>query len=290
MNPFQTFKDKPLNQISQKLIDYIAKRPLKGKAEYQMLNSTMLFDPTLKTPEERMVYPSLTMVHLKTTIKDPETGRTVTIGNVKRQEDDGSFTFENIKVMAADRGKIVLHEERPSDDAIYNLLELHEQNESNPYRDKTQQPLFKRIDRLKDAQDQKALNDMLFKALQAIDMMSMEEKRLIHSAEGGSYTDEAIIIDTSLAEKAKKDPEYFYKLVDSPLVKVKALVKQAQDFDVIQFDQQQHRFIWAKNKEAIATLDRVEGANILDQMADYLNTHKEGLKIQKQIETVLKTK
>jgi hypothetical protein len=293
MNPFQTYKDKNINVISEQLQKHLEKNaiPAKGKIEYKLLNGTLDINPELKTEEERLKYPSLTQIHLSTKVKDPGNGgKVVEIGIVKDFDEQGRPIYDKLFVMGAEKGKLFFHDDVMGHGEIAALLELHQQNESNPFRDKSIKPLFKKIDRLKDAQDEKALSDKLFKSLQAIDLMTNEDKRLIHAASGGNYHDEDILVEASLTKLAKKDPEGFYKLADSPLTKIKALVKQAEESNIIQFDAQHYKYIWVKSKETIATLERIEGEPTLSQMAEYINTHKEGGKIQKQIETMLKSK
>lgn len=276
-----------VNKISPELEKYLAARPLKGTAKYRMLNGTVNIDPKAVKGRDDILYPSITQLWFKDTIKDPGSKSNVRIGHIKEVDEKGlNHTFGNWLIPGVNRGIFTLTEGNLEQEEIYPIVELLNSNKSNPYRSENEPPLFERIDKVKEANVTLALNNKLFRAWQAIDIMQMVDKRVFHAANGGGFDDEESIVNSNLQELAKADPEKFYLMVDSPLTHVKSLVKQASDSNIWQYDAQQHRYLWVAG-ETIVVLSRVEGLDHVTQFAEWLQTNHNGGQIQKQAKNIL---
>ena len=276
-----------VNKISPKLEKYLIERPLKGIVKYRMLNGTVNIDPKAVKGKDDILFPSITQLTLTDKIKDPETGSFVTIGVLKAVDEKGvNHTFKTHFVPGSSRGLLVLHEGITDEEEMYPILELLNSNGSNPFRMTNEKPLFERIDKVKEDNVTLARNNKLFRAWQALDLMSMEDKRIFHSANGGSMDDAEETVNANLQELAKADPDKFYIMVDSPATQVKALVKQANERNIVQYDAQQHKYQWVGG-DTIVTLNRTEGMEPLAQFAEWLSTSKDGGQIQLQIKNLL---
>ena len=276
-----------VNKISPELEKYLKARPLVGTVKYRMLNGTVNVDPKAVKGLDDILYPSITQIWFKDTIKDPGTKSTVRIGYIKEADEKGlNHTYGHWLIPGVNRGVFTLAEGILEHEEIYPVIELLNSNKSNPYRTETDPPLFERIDKLKEANLTIAKNNKLFRAWQAIDIMEMSDKRIFHAANGGQFDDDEGLVNSNLQELAKADPEKFYLMVDSPLTHVQSLVKQASDNNIWQYDAQQHRYLWVGG-ETIVTLTRMEGVDHLTQFADWLQKNHNGAQIQKQAKNLL---
>jgi hypothetical protein len=278
-----------INKISKQVQAHLDKYPLTGIAKFRMLNGTPNVDPQAKA-FNKTFYPSITTIHYKSRFTDPGTKQPVEIGKVIEFNEKGApVRWERKHVHGYEKGQIVLMSESMDDAEAYPIFQLHNENLSNPFRDTSVVATFERVDVLKEDSLAVRMNNKLFKAWQAIDYMDIADKRLYHAANGGGYDDETITVDANLQRLAQADPEKFSTMIDSPLTKIKSTVKQCHDKNLVQYDAQQHRYLWVGG-ETIATLNRVEGQSETTQFAEWLNTNKNGTQILSQMNNLLSPK
>ncbi len=149
------------NNISKELKP---KKPKNGTiVEYQFLIGM----PDYKDPT-KILYPPSYRVKTFDRILDPGKNEYIDIGVFERKvkDKDGNETIRTRAFyLRGAKGLLALTIGGNQDDEMYEFLELSNQNESNPNRDTSVVPKFRRIDAMKDAADRTQKRDVLTSAL-----------------------------------------------------------------------------------------------------------------------------
>lgn len=286
----QTFKDHNVNKISDALKKYLEERPLKGNVKYRMLNGTKNIDPKAIVGKDDYLFPSITQIILRARMKDPGTKQPVEVAHVKIMGKDSVEAYGVLNVPDTNRGVFVLHEGIMDEEEIYDVIELLNENASNPHRDKSVNPLFERVDEVSLSKGKVAQRNLRIEMLKYIDILDPLEKRLLYAANNGGFDDDLDVVTDKLQELAEKDPAWFKAMVESRITPVKAIVKQALEKGHVQYDAQTNRYLWVATQETIASLDRVEGVAPVQQFAEWLDTSKNGETITKQMKNLIAPK
>jgi len=286
----QTFKDHNVNKISDALKKYLDERPIKGNVKYRMLNGTKNIDPKAIIGKDDYSFPSITQIILRARLKDPGTKQPVEVAHVKIMGKDSVEAYGVLNIPDTNRGVFVLHEGIMDEEEIYQVIELLNENASNPYRDASVNPLFERVDETYLSKMNVARRKTKQTMYEYIDLLDMTERRLLHAANGGGFDDDPDVVTDKLQELAEKDPVWFDKMVNSPITPLKSVVKQAIEKGHVQYNAQTHQYLWVVSQETIATLDRVEGVAPVQQFAEWLDTSKNGEAITKQMKNLIAPK
>jgi hypothetical protein len=97
------------------------------------------------------------------------------------------------------------------------------------------------------------------------------------------------VIKDKLEEIAEKDPETFYKSIESDDNKIKAVIKLAKDAGIIAFSAHENKWTYTSG-ETLALLDRKEGVDENVQLLHFLKSSVNGPAIQGKLEKLLKSK
>jgi hypothetical protein len=286
----QTFKDHDVNKISATLKKYLNDRPLKGNVKYRMLNGTKNIDPKAVVGKDDYVFPSITQIILRARLKDPETKQPVEVAHVKTMGKDNVEAYGVLNVPDTNRGVFVLHEGIMDEEEIYHVVELLNENASNPHRDQSVNPVFERVDEVSLSKAKVAKRSTRIEMLKYIDILDPIEKRILYAANGGGYDDDIDVVTDKLQELAEKDADWFKGMVENNLTPIKAIVKQALEKGHIQYDAQTHQYRWVATGDNIVSLDRVEGVAPAQQFAEWLDTSKNGEAITKQMKNLISPK
>lgn len=280
-----------LNNISKTVQDYLDSIKLKDgqMVKYRLLNGTKNIDPE-RAKGDDMIFPSCIAIPLHEKIKDPEYGPTQ-IGLVNEFDDKEQPIFQThiLVPQRGDGGIFFLSGDKVTDIEMYDILELKNCNKSNPYRDKTVIPLFERVDEAAESKVRSKKRNYLFDSLDAIRHWTKDE--LIYA--GASYNISPSVgvdvIKDKLEEIAEKDPETFYKSIESEDNKIKAIIRLAVDAGLISFNA--HEYKWVDNTgETVALLNRREGEDENSGLVQFLKTSVNGPAIQGKLEKLLKSK
>lgn len=288
-NPLQTIKDNNVNQIGSTAIGYLKNYPLeRGKTiKFRLLRKKVNPDPQKR--EGAFLYPNISL-RTQYWINDKENGP-VEVAAIHSINRDNSFRIKKYSVDGSNnQGIFTLYGDNVEDQKIFPYLMLSPENRYSPFYNTGEEALYEIIDEIGEAKKSVNRVGVLLKCLQAISHMELEELRLYNTAFGGSTYDAKEVMMNRLNELATKDPIDFFKVVDEPIIKIKALIKQATELNVIQYEAQQHKYLWVVSQETIATLDRIAGNEPIDLFAEWLHTSKDGEKIQKMILLKMKDK
>jgi hypothetical protein len=287
----QKITDLALNEFSETVKNYLKENKLKrtDTAKFRLLTGHTNVDK-LKHGGDTL-YNSVICIPLCGTLNDPENGL-VDFGVVKAinpitkmpsfrkfyvrpKRNDGIFTL---------RGDVV------ADLEIYDAILLSNDNKSNPYRDASREPTFERVDEVKESKVRSTKRNFLYDSLHAIKHFTPDELRVAAAAYNIPSTLEPDVLKDRLEQIAEKDPETFYKTIDSDDNMVKALIKIATEKGIIAYSAHENKWFYVDTQETIALLDRREGVNENDQLKEFLKSSANGPAIQGNIQKILKAK
>lgn len=279
------------NKISPELKKYIT-LPKKGTVvRYKFLIGVRDFDNPNK-----INYPTQN-IKTKDRIKDPFTGDFVDIGVFKEKKIiDGNETITTKKKWLAggsQEGELALTIGRIEDDELYEFMELSNENESNPYRDTSVVPMFKRIDVVKNAVNQNKARSARFTALQYVESLDDAGIREFAAAQGWDENEEMEVLRNLTGEMADKTPDAFIAFVQDPEMKDKSLLKYAFTKEILRHDISTNKVYWTKSGTVLAQLERQDGKSYIDSLLDFILTNKRGgdamTSIKKQIKLLTQT-
>ncbi len=285
-----------VNDISEDVQKYLAERlkvfKQKKTVAYKLLGGReeRQQDGTIK-----IVYPSVVTINKKSRIVDPKNGA-VEIGLIQSWTKEGQPNWGS-----AGTGKLgivtnrytsefMLNAENPDDLELFPVLELHSQNAANPYRDKREEPTFKTINPEADAAKREAMDNDLFESMTAIRSWTESQAKGFGAFWNLSSELSEKTIKAELTAIAKKDPEAFFKAINSPKSMVKALVNVSVQRGVIAFDPVNYTVKDADTQEILLRMDRKEGVDWKDDFVQFLESAKNGASVKKMIENKLKAK
>jgi len=292
-----------LNKISSTLKKYLDERKLKPLdiVKYRLLNGKENKDPQ-KIKGDDIIFPSSVNIPVAGTIIDP--GDTDKDGNVTnsglvqiaavRYFDDKTkqpaFKKFYVRPEKGDGGIFILRGNVAEDLEMYDVLELSNVNASNPYRDVSFEPIFERVDEMKEANKRSAKRNYLFDSLNAIRNWSYDEMRIIGAGYNLSTSLPQDVLRDRLEEIAEKDPKTFFESIESDSLKTKAVIKMAKDAGVISFIAHENKWIYTGSDEPITILDRKEGITETEQFALFLKNNVNGDKILGNLKKLIAAK
>jgi len=273
------------NKISPQLKEYI-KLPKKDTVvRYKFLIGVRDFDNPNK-----INYPTQN-IKTKDRIRDPFSNEFVDIGVFKEKKIiEGNETILTKKKWLAggsQEGELALTIGRIEDDELYEFMELSNENESNPYRDTSVVPMFKRIDVVKNAVNQNKARSARFTALQYVESLDDNGLREFAAAQGWDENEDIEVLRNLTGEMADKKPDAFIAFVQDPEMKDKSLLKYAFTKEILRHDVSTNKVYWTKSGTVLAQLERQDGKSYIDSLLDFILTNKRGgdamASIKKQI-------
>jgi hypothetical protein len=266
--------------------DKVPKLGAKESAQYVLLTGGMQPDPA-QAKDTPWIYPTSQRIPLEDDIMvDGEHHKIMVVETYNK---DSANPKKFIVAGLANNGMFSLHGSQPSEVEIYEFLELCNANASNPNRNPAVTPIFRRIDKVKDAKQATASIDALTEALVFTKSMTEEDMRQFAASMGWNENVDMGILESQVKTFAKSEPEKFLRLIMDEGVRVQAILKKAIDKELITWDAAQYKFHWA-NGNIIATLDRVAGKSNLQLMAEWVLTSTNGTAILESIERLLDPK
>lgn len=294
----QTYTGSNLNTFSKAIQEYLDKSPLlPGESvKYRLLNGTKNIDPERKKGED-LLFPASIVIHLRDRIKDPGKddikAGIVEIGAVSHFDDRTELpVFKSfiINPSKGDGGYFMLSGDNISDIEMYDVLELKNCNGSNPFRDKSVNALYEKVNEVAESKVRSKKRNYLFDSLDAIRHWTADEIKFAAASNNLSATLPPDVLKDKLEEIAEKDPETFYKSIESDDNQIKAVIKLSKDAGNIAFNAHENKWIYAGSGETLALLDRREGVDENTGLLYFLKTSVNGPRIQGQLEKLLKSK
>lgn len=266
-----------INGLSEKLEADFKKKfdalpaKIKYKFDYERRNP----DPQ-KTGGE-FIYPSWKVLEPVTFyIKDPYDNLSKKIGLVIGEDAEGNPNdFKRITLQERDRGVLNLKKDDREAFDTFCYLELHPANTTGKYRDNQIPALFKFVDESKEAKSSGMRRNLKADAMfVAANMKIQEMKDFAVAMDWDETMDEDILFD-KIGEIAENDPTQFKVLIESSSMEYKATVKRAEVHQIIEWDSQGYKYVWATTKETIIAFGRQENMDRLEKMAEWLLNKRE---------------
>lgn len=291
---FQTREGSDLNNLSAKLISYLDQRKLKlgQNVKYRILKKTKNTDPQRK-PGDDWLYPSTIVIHLRDRVKKPE-GGVVEIGVVDSVDPISKLPIFKkpltITHQKGDAGYFLLNGDNINDIEMYPLLELSNKNASNPFRDAAEEPIFERVDEVKESKARSEKRNYLYDSLDAIRHWTPDEMRLSAAENGIPDTLDIDTIKDRLEELAEKDPKTFYDGIGSIENKMRAIINLAKSRGIINYSAHENKWLYAGSGDTIVLLERREGVNEMQQFINFLMNSPKGADVQEHLKKLIKAK
>jgi hypothetical protein len=210
----------------------------------------------------------------------------MTDGKMQFDGEKEGWHFRRVQVIEREQGIKTLDLSIPEHIEMFEYLELHPKLEGGLFRDTKAPAMFVRVDELKESKTKLRLKENRSAALMVATRMNEQEVRNFAAAMNWNELADLDILKDKMTEIADKDPDFFRKFVDDPRQEYKATIKRAMDQNIVSFVPTEHKFIWASNGSTIAVLERADGMNFLDQMADWVMAHKNGQETYKKIRSL----
>ncbi len=221
-------------------------------------------------------YPFSRKIKTKDRIYDPGKNDPVDVGVFSKKQLDEHrnevIITKSFYLPGAASGILLCQGGNIDQEEMYEFLELTNDNESNPNRDTSVIPVFRRIDAKKDALKRMSSRSDLQIALTYASGMKEEEIREFAAAMAWNEKEDLEMLQDQLGEFAQTKPSAFIKFWQDPNLKDKALIKSALTKGIISYDVATHRIKWGNTPEgtAIASLLREDGRNHVDLFTEWL--------------------
>lgn len=278
------------NDVSAELLATVPKLKPGQKMVFQMLTGINIQDA--ESGENIIAYGKV-QIPCKDRIKDPFTKKVHDIGIVEEYDIQSKepTKFKFFMPGQGDQhfsGQFELIGGVVEDEEMLEYLFLSNYNESNPNRSDKVHPMFRPIDEIANSGKIKRAANKRRDALILVTEMDMVNIKNVASALNFPDFPDDEILRSKVIEWADENPEDFLELYADPTTMVKADIKRGIDKGILIYDPAGNRMLWAKGNAVIATFDRVEGADHLQQMADWCITAKNGGDVLKTIRKKIK--
>lgn len=169
------------------------------------------------------------------------------------------------------------------------FFQLCNYNESNPNADANTKKKIRLVDLDQEAKQHRTKRSILREALNKAENMSADEVRMIAASLNWESSGKLEVLRDRVEAYAQANPKDFVARVDDPNVRAKAELGMAKEKGIIMYDQANHS-VKDANGNLIATLERVEGKEWLEQLFETLRTMKNGPAIILDIRGKIKKK
>lgn len=270
---------KNLNNISDKLRQSIP--PMNGEVLFQMLNGHKNNDMDRAEREKEPILYGKTQIPTFSRIKDPFAndgkGATVNIGVPTSFDANGNPTsFRPFLAGLHDgkfNGRFSLMQGKIQDEELYEVFWLLNENESNPNRDKSVQPLFRIVNYQQETKSTFSQMDILLEALTKV--KEMKEEDYITFANSQGYTETDInLIKAQVSRYSKDFPAKFLEIVKDPNTEIKSNIKKSIDKGIMSFDARTKDV--AVNGNKIMTVAKEDTDDYVGAIATWLKSAKNG--------------
>lgn len=151
-------------------------------------------------------------------------------------------------------------------------------------------PTFERINDIAESQSRSTKRNFLFDSYTAIRGATYAELRIVGAGFGLSTTLPLEVLKDKLESLAEKNPQKFYEAMDSPDIKIKAIIKMAVEAEIIAFIPHENKWVFTGTDELITLLERKEGITELEQFANFLKTSANGNQVKGNLQRMLTAK
>jgi hypothetical protein len=277
-----------INELSEGLIADLQKKydTLPDKLKYK-------FDIARRNPDPQktggdVVYNSYWVLQPVTfNIVDPYDKKDKKIGLVDSYDNEQRPTgYKRIVLVERDRGIKTLNKIDPGTFDTFCYLELHPSNGSGKFKDVRLPALFELVNEAKDAKNRDAVRKVKADAMYVANNLSTQEEKDFAAAMNWDEDMDADVLHDMIGSFAEETPEAFKNFFEGHDMQGKALVKRAENNQIIDWVPTEYKYVWSSTKDLIVAFGRQEGMNRLEQMSNWLQNKPV---VHDKIKALLKT-
>lgn len=236
-----------------------------------------------------VVYKQSVKIKTRDRIYDPYKKEFVDIGVVAKVDKDNKVRCTNFAFRArANNGLWGCTAGNAASEELYEFLELSNENESNPNRDPSVTPIFKRIDVKKEIKERTKKRTELENAIIIGSAMTAGEMREFAAAMAWNEAADIEVIEDQIKSFYHENPKEFLKMAAEPQTKDKALLKAAFTKGIVTYDVSTHKVLWGSSKVTVAVLERADGKNYLDLFHEWITKSQQGANVLASIKKQIK--
>lgn len=287
INPLQTVKGSNVNQVSDKVTKILSEYKFgsNDNVKFRLLISKP--NPDTRPGKPKVIYPNIT---IPTSFEIVDNGNPTLVAAVKQVIKEGEYRIQKYDVDGSktENGIFRLVGNKPDDVRIFPLLMLSPYRKGSPFARPDIEPLYELVDEKAEKMLFTSKKNALKNAFDVIEAIEAAgELREYAVAFGANVDDDADTLKGVLDKEAMADPVGFVAKMDLPATKMKAIINIGIQKQKIQYDAQQHRYMWTGG-ETIATLNRVDGVDHMTQFCEWLLNSKNGEKAAQMIKQASK--
>jgi hypothetical protein len=195
--------------------------------------------------------------------------------------------FGEIQFTKAMGGTITLAGGKVEDQKMYEFMELSNYNASNPNRDQTVNPLFKRVDYKKDKADERKQRTLLVEAIGAATKLNKVESARIAIALN-IVAEDADELAIRIEEFAERNPAKFLAMLENADLAIMEVADAAKKAGLISVDTQARK-ISSSSGSTLYTWAPEAGVDWKEKFVQFTKS-EEGQAFYKEIQSSLKAK
>lgn len=271
------------NNVSKETMSKVP--PFRGQVKYRILKSANVVDNQGKITT---IYNQEVGIPTRCWIMD--NGNPIEIGVVDKVNKEGDISTLQYTVLAKQSfGFFTLDSSNPEDHKFYYHFELCNANSSNENRDKAEEPLFMKVDFVKNAAATNNSVDELTEALLLVKDMKFGEMKVFAESMNFDVAQPDSVIIANVKEYAKNNPETFILLAGNKKgLEVKSAFKQALDSNKIAYDTINNKLKVIASDEVLMTFDKGDERLLLDKISEWVNTNTNGQKVLATVKGLIK--
>ena len=213
-------------------------------------------------------------------IYDEKTGKYIPIAFIEDELENGEAIFGDISFESINGGMIVLNGQNPKDAEKYQHLELSNYNKSNPNRSTFVQPLFERVDEVKDAVKERSERKLILEAQLKVSDLSSEKLLSVASILGLSSSENENVLRNTIEKMAAQTPAKVLSILSErdDTTEIVALIKESLTLEVLNYDGRSKVFSYKDTGLELFKYSKDKGEDPYLVFANYLiNEDKEAL-------------
>lgn len=189
-----------------------------------------------------------------------------------------------------DDGFIIVEANRLNTSRFYAFLELTDFNGSKKNRDTSKPILFYEINPSQELAVKAKKVDLMTEELQYV--RDLPKSDVLVFAQGLLWDTSGIDIEDlrdNLKIFVSENPGKITEIhSNKQMIINKSIIKQALDARIILFNEPENKYTFQATGKVIATFSRMENKETIDQLSEWLSTHKDGENVKEAIKNFLK--
>lgn len=257
---------------------------------YQVLDHLKFIEPVTKKPRYRssMSVQPLSRIMIK---KKP-----VLVGLVGGTDAQGNLNPYEIRRIDFNPDEtdgllmITIGAGVPANDELYQYLEICSENESNPYRDTSILPLFRKKDYVKEAKDRREKRDLERKAYDLARGLKGNDIREMAMLAGIDANRDLELVYDDVEDYAKANPQLFIDMNSDPDRDAKTVLAQGLNSGVLKIDTDKMAVTYSTGAEIMKITGDTERKAVSAEFVEWLKNQNNPAAVLKGLKAAVASK